>query len=236
MIFNLLLHVLLSFTINFTECVSYSFVLHDTDLTDITKIIPDIVLDIRYATENNFTHSVLDGYEAPVALLLPETLNALSRVQEKLRRRGMSLKIFDAYRPLRAEAYMMSWALKSGNKHFMDEGYVPDNIYDPRRRICHPSGNAIDLTIVDSDGKELDMGTDFDAFTKKSWTMNAEGIVLENRLYLKEIMEAEGFRYLYAEWWHFSYPDEPALPKDIVIRNDFPENLILFKLLFFLKM
>ena len=231
MIFKIFFIFILNINIQYIDYINYSFILNRTNLIDVKKMIPDIQLDIRYASTNNFTGMILDGYQASVALLLPETVQALGRVQSKFKEIGLSLKIFDAYRPLRAEYHMMRWAINSGKEHLLTEGYVPDNIYSENRTVCHPSGNTVDITIVNSDGKELDMGTDFDAFTRDSWTINAEGNVLENRLLLKQVMEEEGFKNLYAEWWHYSYPLEPARLKDLVIRNIIPVSFILFKLI-----
>ncbi len=233
MIFKILFIFILNINIQYVDYFNYSYLLKSNSLIDVKEIIPDIHLNIRYATINNFVGTVLDGYEAPVALLLPDTVEALGRAQSKLNEIGLNLKVFDAYRPLRAEAHMIRWAIDNGKEQLLTEGYLPDNIYSMNRTVCHPSGNTVDITIVDRNGTELDMGTDFDAFTEASWTMNAEDAVLENRLLLKRIMEEEGFKNLYAEWWHYSYPPEPAETKDIVIRN---KNFIpvSFKLLKFL--
>ncbi|MBN1523054.1 MAG: D-alanyl-D-alanine carboxypeptidase family protein [Spirochaetales bacterium] len=183
---------------------------------DIKELIPDIVLDIRYATTNNFVGEVLDGYEAPRAFMLAEAAGALKHVQASLVKQGYSLKVFDAYRPMRAERHMLRWAAKNNKKELLDAGYLPT--VNPDKIISHSCGNAIDLTIIDKEGKELDMGTTFDYFGKEAWTMNAKGDILENRLFLKSEMEKEGFRFYKLEWWHFTYPKTPNKSSDYIIQ------------------
>jgi len=188
-----------------------------SDYVDLSKFIPDLVIDVRYATSNNFMNRVLKGYKSPRALMLRSAAQRLKRVQKSLKSKGYSLKIFDAYRPMRAERDMIDWSLKKKYRiRYLREGYVPARVW-PGRKIGHVSGNTVDLTLVDSHGKEINMGTAFDAFTKKSWTSNAKGTVLKNRLLLKKVMEAEGFRNYYREWWHFVHPQYPSQAQDFVI-------------------
>jgi len=182
---------------------------------DVKEFIPDIELDIRYATTNNFTGEILDGYYAPRAFLLKEAAAALKNVQASLKKKGYSLKVFDAYRPMRAEAHMNRWAIRNGRADLVEDGFLPT--VNPNKLHSHSCGNAIDVTIVDARGRELDMGTDFDYFGKEAWTQNATGAVLENRLFLKREMEQEGFKGYPYEWWHFNFPKTPNKSSDYPI-------------------
>ncbi|RPJ08918.1 MAG: peptidase M15 [Spirochaetaceae bacterium] len=183
------------------------------DFVELKDLIPGIVLDIRYATTNNFMGKPLDGYKSERAFMLPEPAQALARVQEELESMRYSLKIYDAYRPMRSELQMIQWSRATGNEIFLRDGYLMSNI-KPTNRFGHSSGNSVDLTIVDSSGLELDMGTQFDHFASSSWTANASGPVLKNRLLLKNLMEKHGFRNFSREWWHFNYWHAPHPPVD----------------------
>lgn len=185
---------------------------------NLADFIPDILIDVKYAGNDNFMGRVLEGYEAPKALMLKGPAMALKRVHEKLKESGFRLKVFDAYRPMRAERDMIRWAREKPERvRFLKEGYVPSRVW-AGRRVGHVCGNTVDLTIVDPTGKELDMGTPFDEFSKRSWTGNAGGHVRQNRFFLKRVMEAEGFRYYSREWWHFTHPRFPSQARDFVIR------------------
>ncbi|MBN1525925.1 MAG: D-alanyl-D-alanine carboxypeptidase family protein [Spirochaetales bacterium] len=173
-------------------------------LVEVIDIIPTIRLDIRYATSNNFIGQVMVGYGAPRAFLLPKVAEQLKKVQAELQKKSLSLKIYDAYRPMRTELAMIDWAKNTGNDDYLTYGYLNTNV-KKTNSFGHSSGNAVDLTIVDSHEKELDMGTEFDDFSKASWTLNATGSVLKNRLLLKNTMEKYGFTNFSREWWHYNY-------------------------------
>ncbi|HEX5724729.1 MAG TPA: M15 family metallopeptidase [Longimicrobiaceae bacterium] len=158
--------------------------------------------DIRYATDDNFTGRRLPGYEYPRALLRPRAADALVRVQARLRREGLGLKVFDAYRPIRATQAMVLWANRSGNQWVLEQGYVA-------RQSGHNRGATVDLTVVRLDtGRELDMGTAYDTFSEAAHTANATGAVRENRQKLLRAMDAEGWVNYSKEWWHFSHPGD----------------------------
>lgn len=161
---------------------------------------PSIRTDVRYATANNFTGAVLPGYERPLALLRPAAAEALARVQARLRPQGVGLKVYDAYRPIRATQAMVVWAQRSGNEWVLDQGYVA-------RQSGHNLGNTIDLTLIRLEsGDEVEMGTEYDTFSEAAHTLNATGTVLENRMKLVRAMEAEGWVNYDKEWWHFRLP------------------------------
>lgn len=178
-------------------------------LAELSQAVPGIILDIRYATPNNFTSAPLPGYGVPRAFLRREAAVALARVQARLARNGFGLKVWDGYRPVRATLAMVAWCEATGRTSLLDDGYIA-------RRSRHNQGVAIDLTVVDlATGRELEMGTPFDEFTSRAHTANATGAVAEHRRLLGEAMAAEGFVNYVSEWWHFSYEVANPMPFDL---------------------
>jgi D-alanyl-D-alanine dipeptidase len=183
----------------------------DRLLVDVTDVDSTIQTDVRYAGPNNFTGAPLPGYDAPRILLRREAAQALGRVQRRLRSGGLSLRVFDGYRPVRATLAMVAWAERTGRVALLDSGYIA-------RRSRHNMGVAVDLTLVDLEtGTEVPMGTAFDTFSEAAHTANAEGRIRRYRQLLVDVMGAEGFQNYDQEWWHFSYPVEGAVPFDVVI-------------------
>ena len=181
-------------------------------LVDVQSLDSTIRVDARYAGSNNFTGAPLPGYDAPRVLLRREAARALSRVQGRLWAQGLSLQVFDGYRPVRATLAMVRWAERSGHRDLLTDGYIA-------RRSRHNLGLAVDLTMVDAQsGASIDMGTPFDTFSEAAHTANARGRVLTNRRILLRAMQSEGFRNYEKEWWHFSLDVPGALPFDRVIR------------------
>jgi D-alanyl-D-alanine dipeptidase len=184
----------------------------DSLLVDIRSVDSTIDIQARYATANNFTGAPLPGYEANRAFLRREAAEALGRVQRRLRTGGLGLRVFDAYRPVRATAAMVEWAERTGRRALLDSGYIA-------RRSRHNLGVAVDLTLVDPASRtELPMGTAFDQFTEAAHTVNATGRERAYRDILLRVMESEGFKNYEMEWWHFSYPVEGETAFDRVIR------------------
>ena len=163
------------------------------ELVDIRTIDSTIVLDIRYATENNFTHHKL--YPVARCMLRRVAAESLGAVQKELRVRGLGLKIYDGYRPLSIQKKL--WAA------------VPDDRYvaDPSKGSRHNRGAAVDLTVVDSLGRELPMPTPFDDFTEKAHCdyTDLPDTVLRNRSLLEDVMVRHGFLLMRTEWWHFDF-------------------------------
>jgi D-alanyl-D-alanine dipeptidase len=184
----------------------------DTLLVDLGATIAGIAVDMRYRDANNFTGAALPGYEANRALLRREAAAALAGVQRDVADSGWTLKVFDAYRPVRATEAMVTWTRRSGREDLVRDGYIAS-------RSRHNLGVAIDLTLVDrASGAELDMGTAFDTFSAAAHTANAAGDVARNRRRLVSAMERHGFANYAQEWWHFSFPVERPLRFDVVIR------------------
>lgn len=160
---------------------------------DISKLAPDIPLDIRYATTNNFTKKQI--YDCPKCLLRVEVAEALLEINRILQKEGYGMKLFDCFRPRAAQQRL--WDI------------MPDKRYvtPPTKGSMHNRGAAVDITLTDLDGKELDMGTDFDVFTRVAWH-NYKDLpeqVINRRILLKNHMEQNGFKSITTEWWHYSY-------------------------------
>ena len=166
----------------------------DKQLVDLEKFIPKIVLDIRYATTNNFTKQKI--YNLSKAYARKPVAESLLKIQQTLNKQGLGIKIFDAYRPYRATVKFYE--------------VYPDTTYvaSPYRGSRHNRGCALDLTIIDlKTGKELKMPTGYDAFVKKAWpkTPIADPEERKNRAMLIKVMEANGFKVNSSEWWHYDF-------------------------------
>jgi len=164
-----------------------------SDLVDILTIDPTIVLDIRYATENNFTHQKL--YPIAKCMLRREAAESLRAVQNELHGQRLGLKVYDGYRPLSIQKKL--WEVVS------DERYVAN----PAKGSRHNRGAAVDLTIIDSLAQEIEMPTAYDDFTDKAHRnyMQLPEIVLGNRALLEAVMIKHGFLPMPTEWWHFDF-------------------------------
>lgn len=175
-------------------------IIHDpaNQMLELKQLIPDIVYELRYSGKDNFTGIKLyPSGELTFMRFLPA--KALQKVQQELSKKGLGLKIFDAYRPYSITKQM--WDL------IKDERYVAN----PANGSGHNRGLSIDLTLIDlKTGKELDMGTDFDSFTDSAHHKfkKLTTTVLMNRKLLKKSMEQFGFRSLSSEWWHYSWPND----------------------------
>ena len=160
---------------------------------EVVRLDPSIQLDLRYATTNNFVDTIM--YDCGRCFLRPDVARAVVEAHHALQEKGYGFKMYDCYRPR-----PIQWKL--WNK-------VPDPRYvaDPRKGSMHNRGMAVDLTIVDADGNELDMGTDVDYFGKEAYHAYKEHPeeVLNNRALLLSTMEAHHFRPTSTEWWHYSW-------------------------------
>ena len=163
-------------------------------MTNLKQKIPSLVLDLRYATTNNFMQEKLYPPITTTWLRKPAA-DSLAIIQQQLNQMGLGLKIFDAYRPYAITEKM--W------EPVKDDRYAAD----PRKGSGHNRGIAVDLTLVIlKTGVELNMGTGFDNFTDTAHHAftNLPEDILQNRLLLKKIMEQHGFKALDTEWWHYS--------------------------------
>ncbi len=184
----------------------------------VKQEIPDIQVELRYCWDNNFVGEPIDGYFNDVCILTTQATMALEKVQEELKSKQLSLKIFDAYRPQRAVNHFWAWA-KNVNDTLMKQQYYPNvdkkNLFKEEyiaTRSRHSSGSTLDVTLVDlKTGKELDMGTSYDYFGPESWIYydNLTDQQKANRMLLQSIMKKHGFRTYPQEWWHFTLRGEP---------------------------
>jgi len=160
-------------------------------LVEVTEATHAVLLDIRYAGDDNFTGRPV--YARPGCYLNAEAETLLCRAVALARPQGLGLKLFDAFRP--SEAQWLLW------NHRPD----PEFLADPRRGSPHSRGAAIDLTLLDATGAELDMGTGFDAFTPLSHHGNTDisPAAQRNRLLLIGLMTAAGWDFYRNEWWHY---------------------------------
>jgi len=164
------------------------------ELIDLEKFIPGIVLDIRYATKNNFTGEQI--YNIPKAYARKPVAEALKKVQANLKVQGLGIKIFDAYRPYKATVRFY--------EVYKDTTYVAS----PYRGSRHNRGCAIDMTlIVLKTGEELKMPTPYDSFQKEAWptTPISDPEARKNRKLIIDAMQKHGFKVNSSEWWHFDF-------------------------------
>lgn len=173
----------------------------------------DVDIDIVYATTRNFTEAPV--YARPGCYLHEDAAELLQQAIELAVPLGLRFKIFDAFRP--SEAQWILW----------DHTPDPDFLADPRRGSPHSMGAAIDLTLVDASGKELDMGTGFDDFTPKAHhgCIEISAAAQRNRAILLGLMTAAGWDFFRNEWWHYQlfsprgrYPvlSDSVLPKPMM--------------------
>ncbi len=184
----------------------------DSLLVDLSRVDGTLIIDMRYATKNNFTGAPLPGYQANRAYMRAEAAAALAVANADLHAQGFGLKIFDAYRPVRASEAMVAWTQTAHRPDLLKDGYIA-------ARSRHNLGVAVDLTIVNlANGAEVTMGTPFDHFSPAAFTRNARGVILRNRELLKRTLERQGFQNYEKEWWHFSYSVANPVRFDRIIR------------------
>ena len=205
------------------------------NFVNITDVVPDVILEIRYFGTYNFVGNRIDGYMQPTALLTRQAAEALKAVSDDVKAQGYRLKIFDAYRPQRAVDNFVRWA-KDESDVRMKQYFYPDlekNLLFPQDYIAeksgHTRGSTVDITLFDmTTEKEVDMGGTFDWFGVESHpdfcgnpetgkytggkSPKGRSITkqqFENRMILRQAMLRHGFKPLSSEWWHFTLKDEP---------------------------
>jgi D-alanyl-D-alanine dipeptidase len=160
-------------------------------LVNIRAVNPDIVVDMRYATDNNFLHRVL--YKSPECFLRRSVAEKLSKANDSLKAKGYGVKCWDCYRPHSVQVEM--W------KILPDARYVAD----PKKGSNHNRGIAVDVTLVDFKGQEMEMPTGFDDFRQIAWRdyQDLPEKQKKNRAILRNAMEQAGFKSIRTEWWHY---------------------------------
>ncbi|KQM78258.1 D-alanyl-D-alanine dipeptidase [Pedobacter sp. Leaf216] len=166
----------------------------DNELIEIKKAIPNIKLDIRYATKNNFMQQVM--YKQARAFARKPVVESLKKIQKELNKKGYGLKIFDGYRPY---AITVEFYKKASDKNF---------VANPAKGSKHNRGCAVDLTLINlKTGKELVMPTPYDSFSAAA-AANYQNISPEakkNRDFLIAIMAKYQMNVLENEWWHYDF-------------------------------
>jgi zinc D-Ala-D-Ala dipeptidase len=164
-------------------------------LVAISTETHDVAIDLIYASANNFTGQVI--YSDPLCFLRPQAEACLRKAAVAARRFGFQLRVLDAFRP--QEAQEVLWAVAP----------LPGYVADPAEGSNHTRGVAVDLTLIDSDGQALDMGTEVDTMTARSHHFHAglASPIQVNRMYLLTIMLEAGFVHHPNEWWHYELPD-----------------------------
>ncbi len=206
------------------------------DFIYLRDVASSIQQDIRYAGSYNFTGHEIPGYDAPECVLVRPAAEALKKVEEDLKPKGLSLRVYDCYRPTQAVADFVAWSKEPGNPQTRAIWYpnldktalFPNYI---ATRSGHSRGATLDVTVAPigaadvhpqgvsctapqkrfaPDGS-LAMGTSFDCFDEKANT-DASGLTQEevkNRVLLRDAMEARGFKSYPFEWWHYTFEPEP---------------------------
>lgn len=169
-------------------------------LVDLEKLDNSFVIDIRYAQENNFMGKKV--YPVHKCVLQLQTAKKLIDANNRFKALGYKLKVLDAYRPLSVQKIM--WEL------LPDDNFVAP----PTRGSMHNRGTAVDVTLINSEDKELEMPSPFDDFSEKAWITYNQGDqkLIENREFLAKIMVESGFKRISTEWWHFYDPDYSNYP------------------------
>lgn len=185
----------------------------------LEEVCPGIKIQASYSTENNFTGEIVAGYKAKKSFMAKAPALVLCEVQKKALEKGLSLKIFDGYRPVKAVQFFMDWAKKPETNPHLKDLYYPKftrmELFEAgyiAKQSSHSRGSAVDLTLVDLEtGKDLDMGSGFDYFDDLSHTGSSKITETQraNRMLLKDLMESQGFKNYSQEWWHYSYRPEP---------------------------
>lgn len=160
---------------------------------DLINLDSNIIVDIKYATENNFTKEKL--YPCARCILLEEVANRLIQVNKQLLEKSLRLKVLDCYRPQSIQKKL--WEVKPDPKFVMS----------PSKGSGHGRGTAVDVTLVNTDGSDLDLGSGYDEFTDKAIYQNSNVTQSQMRLrwILKKAMRDQGFNPIRTEWWHFQY-------------------------------
>jgi len=172
------------------------------DIVDMKEVNPRIIIDTKYATEDNFAKKRL--YDSNTCFLKKSTAAKLDAVQKELEGMNLGLKVWDCYRPLAVQQTL--WTI------LPDERYVAN----PKKGSRHNRASSVDVTLVDSKAKELRMPTGFDDFSPRAHHhyQDLPDEAIRNRELLKSLMEKAGFIPLPEEWWH--YDDEKWMQFEII--------------------
>lgn len=169
--------------------------INDTTFIKLKNFSADFIFDMKYATNDNFLKTKV--YDCDECYLRMKTIKNLIDANAEFQSLGYRIKLFDCYRPLDIQKKM--WKI------------VPnaDYVADPKKGSIHNRGGAVDITLVDKNAKELDMGTSFDFFGPEA-SHNYQYFsrkIRKNRTLLKEVMLKHNFKSFDSEWWHYNLVD-----------------------------
>lgn len=170
-------------------------------LVEVTSLVPDAVVDLRYATADNFMKKQVYPADARCKLL-ERSARALKAAADVLREKGFRLRLYDCYRPHHVQFEL--WKVMP----------VPGYVADPKKGSNHNRGGAVDLGLVTLDGKDVEFPSTYDFFGKEAHHAFQGGskTALANRELLRTTMEAAGFKKNPMEWWHYDLPDASKFP------------------------
>jgi D-alanyl-D-alanine dipeptidase len=184
----------------------------------VKTLMPDLDVELRYYSTNNFVGDTITGYKANTLILTQKAAKALQQVQDELYQYNLCLKVYDGYRPQRAVNHFMRWARAINdtlNKQTFYPNVAKSELFKEEyiaTRSGHSRGSTLDLTLTNGDtGVPLDMGSPYDFFGEESW-INYEHITeaqKSNRQLLQTVMLRHNFRNYPKEWWHFTLRWEP---------------------------
>ncbi len=172
--------------------VNDALVVNDTTFVNLRDYSNDFVYDMKYATEDNFLHSKV--YECEACYLRYKTVKSLLKANEKFMKKGYRIILYDCYRPLSIQKKMFEIVSN------------PKYVADPKKGSIHNRGGAVDISLVDSNGNELDMGTPFDFFGVEAshYYELLSDKQITNRKLLRKIMTQNNFKIFDSEWWHYN--------------------------------
>jgi D-alanyl-D-alanine dipeptidase len=185
-------------------------------LVEVARLDPTIVIDLKYATTDNYTGVV--QYSRALCLLEADTAKKLIKANQYFQKQGYSIKIWDGYRP-----ESVQWSLYYAAPANLKQ-YVPA----PSKNSQHSKGIAADITLIDKNGKEMAMPTGFDSFSDAAHAdyNNLPKQIIENRNFLISGMEQQGFVVNSLEWWHYYMPDKTSLDEFAEKQNEFYQTNI----------
>jgi D-alanyl-D-alanine dipeptidase len=160
-------------------------------LVELIKLDDSFVIDIKYATTDNFTKKKI--YTMPICLINKNTAQKLINANNEFKTLGYRIKVFDAYRPFSAQQVLYDAA--------SDKSFVAN----PKKGSIHNRGAAVDVTLVDMDGNEIEMPSGYDEFSERAYLKytDCDQKLIENRELLGKYMVKYGFKRISNEWWHF---------------------------------
>lgn len=182
-------------------------------LVELIKLDDSFVIDIKYATEDNFAKKKI--YSMPLCLIHKNTAQKLIAANNEFKTLGYRIKVFDAYRPYSAQQVL--WDSTE------DKSYLAD----PKKGSKHNRGAAVDITLVDENGQELPMPSGYDEFSERAHLKydKCDEELIKNRELLGKIMVKHGFKRISTEWWHFDDVDASNYPLlDVSFEQFIDEN------------